>query len=105
MTALKKQYEDLRSIAHKALKYCACLILSTAAGFALAQENAIQSISANQHGSNVIVKVVLKNPVAKPPIGFSITNPARIALDFSGTVNSTGKTTQEIGLGNVRKVT
>jgi type IV pilus assembly protein PilQ len=77
---------------------------STACSFALAQENAIQAISANQQGSNVIVKVTMKNPIAKPPIGFSITSPARIALDFSGTANATGKATQEIGLGDVRNV-
>ncbi|HJU71105.1 MAG TPA: type IV pilus secretin PilQ [Paucimonas sp.] len=73
-------------------------------GFAFAQENAIQSITANQQGANVIVKIQLKNPVAKPPIGFSITNPARIALDFGGTANATGKSTQDIGLGDVRNV-
>jgi type IV pilus assembly protein PilQ len=72
--------------------------------FVFAQENAIQSISANQQGSNVIVKIALKNPVAKAPIGFSITNPARIALDFAATANSTGKSSQEIGLGEVRNV-
>jgi len=72
--------------------------------FALAQENAIESISANQQGSNVIVKVTLKKPVTAPPIGFSITNPSRIALDFASTSNDTGKSTQEIGLGDVRTV-
>ncbi|HEX7649733.1 MAG TPA: type IV pilus secretin PilQ [Noviherbaspirillum sp.] len=71
---------------------------------AFAQENAIESITASQQGANVIVKVALKNAVSKPPIGFSITSPARIALDFSGTVNSLGKTTQDIGLGDVRNV-
>lgn len=104
MIALKQRYETLRRFAHKATQYGACLFLSTVGGFALAQENAIQSISANQQGANVIIKVALKNPVTKPPIGFSITNPARIALDFSGTANATGKTTQEIGFGDVRNV-
>ncbi len=69
-----------------------------------AQENAIESIKANQQGSNVIVKVNLKNPVVKPPIGFSVNNPARIALDFGSTSNATGKTSQEIALGDVRNV-
>ncbi|HEX7636491.1 MAG TPA: type IV pilus secretin PilQ [Noviherbaspirillum sp.] len=78
--------------------------LSAVCGFALAEENAIESISANQQGANVIIKVALKNPVEKPPIGFSITSPARIALDFAGTANATGKTSQDIGLGDVRNV-
>lgn len=84
----------------------ACLFFAVASigTLASAQENAIQSISANQQGANVIVKVSLKNPVTKPPIGFSITTPARIALDFAGTANGTGTSSQDIGLGDVRNV-
>ena len=78
--------------------------LASICSLAMAQENAIQSISANQQGANVIVRVAMKNPIAKSPIGFSITSPARIALDFPNTANGTGKTTQEIGLGDVRNV-
>jgi type IV pilus assembly protein PilQ len=70
----------------------------------MAQENSIESISANQQGANVVVKIALKNPVDKPPVGFSIANPARIALDFSGVANGTGVTAQDIGLGDVRNV-
>jgi type IV pilus assembly protein PilQ len=66
--------------------------------------NAIESISANQQGSNVIVKIVLKNAPAKLPINFAITNPARIALDFAATVNATGKNTQEMNLGDLHSV-
>ncbi len=78
--------------------------LAGLAGVAAAQENAIQSITANQQGANIIIRVAMKNPVAKSPIGFSITSPARIALDFPGTANATGKTAQDIGLGDVRNV-
>lgn len=104
MMVPKNRFGSLRVIAQKALQYCAILSFSTVCSFALAQENAIQSVSANQQGSNVIVKITLKNPIAKPPIGFSITSPARIALDFANTANETGKATQEIGLGDVRNV-
>ncbi len=94
----------LGAVTRKILQLGVFLGISIATCAALAQENAIQSISANQQGANVIVKVALKNPVLKPPIGFSITNPARIALDFSSTANATGKSTQDIGLGDVRNV-
>ncbi len=67
-------------------------------------ENAIESISANQQGSNIIIKVAMKNPLEKAPPGFSDTNPARIALDFADTSNGTGKNSQEISLGDVRNV-
>ena len=66
--------------------------------------NAIEAITANQQGSNVIVKIALKNPPGKLPIGFAITNPPRIALDFGATSNATGKTVQELSLGELRGV-
>ncbi|NVD99643.1 type IV pilus secretin PilQ [Massilia sp. BJB1822] len=73
---------------------------------ALAQAgNAIESITANLQGSNVIVKIALRNAPEKPPLGFAITNPSRIALDFGTTVNATGKTMQELNLGDLRSVT
>jgi type IV pilus assembly protein PilQ len=83
---------------------CAATLLVLAAHAVQAQENAIESITANQQGSNVIVKVAMKQPPAKLPIGFSITNPARIALDFGATANATGASTQEINLGDVRSI-
>ena len=71
---------------------------------ARAQENAILALAASQHDGSVVVRVTLKNPPAKPPIGFSISNPSRIALDFAATSNATGNTLQEIALGDVRSV-
>jgi type IV pilus assembly protein PilQ len=79
------------------------LLLAFGASSAFAQ-NAIESISANQQGNNVVIKVAMKEAPTKLPIGFSITNPARIALDFGATQNGTGKTTQDINLGDVRGV-
>ena len=66
--------------------------------------NAIESISANQQGANVIVKIALTNPPDKLPIGFAITNPPRVALDLGATVNGTGQTTQEFNVGDLRSV-
>lgn len=77
-------------------------LLSTSRVYA--GENAIQSVTANQHGAGVVVKLVMKNPVVTPPIGFSISSPARIALDFPNTENATGRSAQEIGIGDVRNV-
>nr|WP_314544245.1 type IV pilus secretin PilQ [uncultured Massilia sp.] len=79
------------------------LLLALGAGGAWAQ-NAIESISANQQGGNVVLNVTMKEAPARAPIGFSITNPARIALDFGATANATGKTSQDINLGDVRGV-
>jgi len=104
MIAQKKTWQSWSAIAHRTLKKCMVACVLFASGFVLAQENVIESITANQQGSNVIVKIALKNPVTKPPIGFSITSPARIALDFASTANAMGKSTQELGLGDVRNV-
>jgi len=83
---------------------CAFLGSLTFGAAAYAQDNAIQSISANQQGANVVINVAMKEVPKKLPIGFSITNPARIALDFGATANATGKSAQDINLGDVRGV-
>ncbi|WGG50065.1 type IV pilus secretin PilQ [Rugamonas sp. DEMB1] len=75
-----------------------------AAAPASAAGNAIETISANQQGSNVIVKITLREAPARLPIGFAITNPPRIALDFGATVNATGKNTLDLALGDLRSV-
>jgi type IV pilus assembly protein PilQ len=66
--------------------------------------NTIESITANQQGANIIVKINFKSPLVKPPVAFSITNPARISFDFANTSNGTGKSTVDIGLGEVRSI-
>jgi len=80
------------------------VLLALVAASAWAQDNAIESISANQQGGNVVIKVAMKEAPKQLPIGFSITNPARIALDFGATANATGKNAQDIDLGDVRGV-
>jgi type IV pilus assembly protein PilQ len=84
------------------MRFGVLLAMAIGSSGAMAQDNAIESITANQQGSNVIVNIAMKNPPAKLPIGFSITNPTRIALDFGATVNATGKTSQELNVGDVR---
>jgi type IV pilus assembly protein PilQ len=65
-------------------------------------QNAIESITANQQGSNVIVTIMMKEAPAAPPLGFAITSPARIALDFGATRNATGKNMVDLNLGDLR---
>jgi type IV pilus assembly protein PilQ len=86
------------------VRFGAMLVLALAGTTAMAQENAIESITANQQGSNVIVNIAMRNAPARPPIGFSITNPTRIALDFGATVNATGKNSQDVNLGDLRAI-
>jgi type IV pilus assembly protein PilQ len=77
---------------------------ATATAAAATAANAIESISANQQGANVVVKIVLRHAPDKLPLNFSISNPARIALDFGATVNATGKNVLELNQGDLRGV-
>jgi type IV pilus assembly protein PilQ len=88
----------------RAVRTCVLLALALSGSLAQAQENAIEAITANQQGSNVIVNIRLKEAPAKAPIGFSITNPARIALDFGATSNATGKNTLDLNIGDLRSI-
>src|SRR5471032_1296032 len=54
--------------------------------------NAIESVTAHQQGSNVIVKIALSHAPDKLPIGFGITS------------NATGKNTEDMNLGELRSV-
>lgn len=83
----------------------AVLALAGAAALAHAQGgNAIESVSASRQGTNVIVKIALDHAPDMAPAGFATSNPPRIALDFARTGNATGKTAQDIGIGELRSV-
>ena len=70
-----------------------------------AQANLLESINTSTlQGGKVIVRVNFKDPLAMVPPGFTVTNPARIALDLPNVVNGLGKSTVEIGEGDVRSV-
>jgi len=99
------QTMNMRIVVPSWLARCAAtLLLALGAGAAAAQGNAIESITATQQGPNVVLHIGMREVLPKPPIGFSITNPARIALDFGATSNATGKSAQEINLGDVRSL-
>ncbi|QBI05310.1 type IV pilus secretin PilQ [Pseudoduganella albidiflava] len=66
--------------------------------------NAIESVTASRQGANVIVKIALGHAPAAAPVSFATANPPRIALDFGKTSNATGKTAQDIEVGDLRSV-
>ncbi|MFL6660220.1 MAG: type IV pilus secretin PilQ [Massilia sp.] len=97
---MKKNFITLTGL----VRMGAMMLMAMAANHALAQENAIESISAQQQGNNVVVNIAMKNTPVKLPIGFSITNPTRIALDFSSTANATGRTSQDVNIADLRAI-
>ncbi len=101
---IAKNNRSMAGLPALAMRYCVLLALALAGGTALAQDNAIEAITANQQGANVIVNIKLKEAPAQAPLGFSITNPARIALDFAATGNATGKNVMDLNVGDLRSV-
>jgi type IV pilus assembly protein PilQ len=69
---------------------------------ASAQQNTIESFNVATQGGRVIVRITTKQPLAAAPASFTVTQPARIALDFPNTANALGRNTQEINEGELR---
>ena len=69
---------------------------------ASAQQNSIDAFNVAAQGGRVIVRITTKQPLAPPPASFTVTQPARIALDFPNTANALGRNAQEINDGELR---
>lgn len=64
--------------------------------------NSLESMNVVQQGGVLTVKLTFKEALATLPAGFSIAQPARVALDFPSTVNGLGKSSQEYNEGDLR---
>lgn len=80
----------------------ACLALSSSAQAEALPANSIEAVNVAQQGNEVALRIDLKEPLASPPPGFSVANPAKIALDFQSTANGLGKTSQVFNQGDLR---
>src|SRR6185295_3347306 len=74
------------------------------AGVAAAQSNAIESFEVTQQAGKTVVRVTTKEPLRSVPPNFAVANPARIAFDFPNTANGLGRSTQDIGQGDLRSM-
>lgn len=69
-------------------------------------ENKIESVDfLSLPGGRVSVVVKTKQPLANPPAGFTLTNPARIALDFPKVANGLTKNNISADQGALKSVT
>lgn len=82
----------------------ACLALTLPAQAQTIPANAIESVNVARQGSDVAVRVDLKEALAAPPAAFSVANPAKVAIDFNSTANALGKTTQVFNEGDLRSM-
>ncbi|MCW5222842.1 type IV pilus secretin PilQ [Verminephrobacter aporrectodeae subsp. tuberculatae] len=72
--------------------------------FAAAAQVEINALASSVQSGVEILKIDFSDALAKPPTGFATQSPARIALDFQGVSNSTGKSVHEMNLGNLKSV-
>lgn len=66
--------------------------------------NSIDALDVSAQAGKVTVKLSLKRAPTVPPVGFTLTNPPRIALDFPGTGNGLGRTSQDVNQGDLRTI-
>nr|WP_310046894.1 type IV pilus secretin PilQ [Acidovorax delafieldii] len=64
----------------------------------------ISAISASIQAGVEVLRVDFSEPISSSPTGFATQSPARIALDFHGVGNGTGKSGYDINLGNLKSV-
>ena len=67
-------------------------------------QNVIETVTGSVQGGVEVVRIELSKAPAAVPNGFSIQSPARIALDFPGVSNGTGKSNVEVNQGNLRSI-
>jgi len=89
-----------------AVVFCSALAVVspgvTAQSTPVTAANTIESIGVAKQGNGVVVKITLKKALASAPGSFSVANPARIAIDFPGASNGTGKNAQVFNEGDLR---
>jgi type IV pilus assembly protein PilQ len=79
------------------------LAMTLAAPMAFAQA-VIQSITSTQQAGADVVRIEMSEALKAVPAGFTIQQPARIAIDLPGVGNAMGKPSVEINQGNLRSV-
>jgi type IV pilus assembly protein PilQ len=97
-----------RTLFARTLRFATVLLGVLASAAAYSQEasrNLLESINTTaQQGGKIVIRANFKQPLAALPAAFTVTNPARIALDLPNTSNGLGKSTVEVGEGAVRSI-
>ena len=94
----------MKFIKHAMAALLVCLALAPAARAEALPSNTIEAINVAQQGNEVSLRIDLKEALTTPPPGFSVANPAKIALDFQSTANGLGKNTQVFNQGGLRSM-
>lgn len=84
--------------------FVVCLALSPIARAEVQPANAIEAVNVAQQGSDISLRIDMKEALSTPPPGFSVASPAKIAFDFQSTANGLGKNSQVINQGDLRSM-
>jgi type IV pilus assembly protein PilQ len=82
----------------------AVLLWMAGVGLAAAQGNSIDTFEVSQQAGKTVVRITTKEPLRSVPPNFSVASPARIAFDFPNTVNALGRSSEDIGQGELRSM-
>jgi type IV pilus assembly protein PilQ len=94
----------MKIINYSLVAISACLLLISPLRAQTLPANSIEAINVAQQGSEIAVRIDLKEALTSPPVGFSIANPAKIALDFMSTTNGLGKSSKVVNEGDLRSM-
>jgi type IV pilus assembly protein PilQ len=82
--------------------FVACFLPLCVAKAQEPKANSLEAMSVVQQGAVLSVKLTFKEPLLAIPSGFSVAQPARVALDFLNTTNGLGKSSQTYNEGDLR---
>ena len=88
----------------KALRHAAATTVAVLVSTAAWAQGAIEAVTGTLQGGMEVVRIDLTEPLAAVPTGFATQSPARIALDFPGTENASGRSLVEVNQGNLKSV-
>jgi len=94
----------MKFIKHALATLAVCLALSPSVHAEVLPSNAIEAVNVAQQGNEVSLRIDMKEALSVPPPGFSVANPAKIALDFQSTANALGKNSQVFNQGDLRSM-
>ena len=81
-----------------------CLALASPVLAQSVAANSIEAINAAPQGTDIAIRIDLKEPLATAPTGFSVAKPAKIAFDFPSTANGLGKNSLVFKEGDLQSV-
>ncbi|MDP1733002.1 MAG: type IV pilus secretin PilQ [Sulfuritalea sp.] len=88
---------------HRAAVVLASFLVSLS-GASNAAENSIKQIQVRRDGDQVLLKVQMSAPLKAMPGNWSVLEPPRVVIDFPGTDNQSGQTTQQVAAGDLKSL-